>query len=173
GFSRHVCGFLLIANIFKIFFWYGKRFDVTLLWQAISMFTVQFILLHMRITYLKTGKEWIYKSFTLYLVLIIIISLVLTIFGYFFNDSYLYLEIIGFIGISIEAAVPIPQAIRNYHNKSVKGFSKMVLIVWFTGDICKVCYHGFMHTPHQFFLCGLFQLFMDVVITSQWIYYSN
>jgi len=26
GFSRHVCGFLLMANVFKIFFWYGKRF---------------------------------------------------------------------------------------------------------------------------------------------------
>ncbi|OUM64457.1 hypothetical protein PIROE2DRAFT_42542, partial [Piromyces sp. E2] len=127
----------------------------------------------MRITYLKTGKEWIYKSFTLYLVLIILISIILIILGYFFNDSYAYLEIIGFIGISIEAAVPIPQAIRNYKNKSVKGFSKMVLIVWFTGDICKVCYHGFMHTPHQFFLCGLFQLFMDVIITSQWLYYSG
>jgi len=127
----------------------------------------------MRITYLKTGKEWIYKSFTLYLVLIILISIILTILGYFFNDSYVYLEIIGFIGISIEAAVPIPQAICNYKNKSVKGFSKLVLIVWFTGDICKVCYHGFMHTPHQFFLCGLFQLCMDVVITSQWLYYSG
>jgi len=127
----------------------------------------------MRITYLKTGKEWIYKSFTLYLVLIIFISVILSILGFFFNDSYNYLEIIGFIGVSIEAAVPIPQAYRNYKNKSVKGFSKMVLIVWFTGDICKVCYHGFMHTPHQFFLCGLFQLFMDIVITSQWLYYSG
>ncbi|ORX55296.1 hypothetical protein BCR36DRAFT_402915 [Piromyces finnis] len=178
GFSRHVCGLLLIANVFKMFFWYGKRFDITLLCQSISMFIVQFILIHaskldMRIIYLKTGKEWIYKSFTLYLVLIILISIVLSILGYYFNNSYVYLEIIGFIGISIEAAVPIPQAIRNYNNKSVKGFSKMVLIVWFTGDICKVCYHGFMHTPHQFFLCGLFQLFMDVVITSQWLYYSG
>jgi hypothetical protein len=178
GFSRHVCGFLLMANIFKIFFWYGKRFDVTLLCQAIAMFTVQFILLHaskldVRIIYLKTGKEWIYKSFTLYLVLIITISFILSIFGHFFNDSYIYLEIIGFIGVSIEAAVPIPQAIRNYKNKSVKGFSKVVLIVWYTGDTCKVCYHGFMHTPHQFFICGLFQLFMDVVITSQWIHYSK
>ena len=35
GFSLDVCGVLIVANILRIFFWFGKRFEVALLVQSI------------------------------------------------------------------------------------------------------------------------------------------
>jgi hypothetical protein len=35
GFSIDVCGVLLCANIIRIFFWFGKRFELALLVQSL------------------------------------------------------------------------------------------------------------------------------------------
>ncbi|KAG2218872.1 hypothetical protein INT45_003939 [Circinella minor] len=45
GFSSVTCGVLLIANILRIFFWLGKRFDETLLVQSVAMILAQLVLL--------------------------------------------------------------------------------------------------------------------------------
>ncbi|RUS12964.1 hypothetical protein BC937DRAFT_86595 [Endogone sp. FLAS-F59071] len=47
GFSIETCGVLLIANIIRIFFWLGKRFDPTLFYQSILMVIVQLVLLEL------------------------------------------------------------------------------------------------------------------------------
>lgn len=35
GFSHDACGVILVANILRIFFWFGKRFEIALLAQSI------------------------------------------------------------------------------------------------------------------------------------------
>lgn len=35
GFSMDVCGCLLVANLLRVFFWLGKRFEVALLVQSL------------------------------------------------------------------------------------------------------------------------------------------
>nr|KAF6423433.1 hypothetical protein HJG63_015815 [Rousettus aegyptiacus] len=37
GFSTYVCLVLLVANILRILFWFGRRFEAPLLWQSIVM----------------------------------------------------------------------------------------------------------------------------------------
>lgn len=46
GFSKKISLFLLLANIFRIFFWYGKRFEYTLLIQSIVAICMQLFLLY-------------------------------------------------------------------------------------------------------------------------------
>ncbi|KAG1049591.1 hypothetical protein G6F46_000186 [Rhizopus delemar] len=51
GFNSATCAILLFSNILRIFFWLGKRFDVTLLFQSIAMLTAMILLLYTVIKY--------------------------------------------------------------------------------------------------------------------------
>ncbi|KAM9386656.1 solute carrier family 66 member 2 isoform 2-T2 [Phaethornis superciliosus] len=45
GFSTYVCLVLLVANILRILFWFGKRFESPLLWQSIVMIITMLLML--------------------------------------------------------------------------------------------------------------------------------
>lgn len=47
GFSNYVCLTLLIANIIRIEFWFGKRFETPLLLQSIVMIICMLIMLEL------------------------------------------------------------------------------------------------------------------------------
>ncbi|KAI8390935.1 uncharacterized protein BYT42DRAFT_554932 [Radiomyces spectabilis] len=51
GFNSLTCAILLFANILRVFFWFGKRFDTTLLVQSIVMIIAQLVLLEAVIRY--------------------------------------------------------------------------------------------------------------------------
>ncbi|CDS09265.1 hypothetical protein LRAMOSA10625 [Lichtheimia ramosa] len=51
GFNSMTCAVLLIANILRIFFWFGKRFDTTLFAQSIVMILAQLVLLEIVVRY--------------------------------------------------------------------------------------------------------------------------
>ncbi|ORX55670.1 hypothetical protein DM01DRAFT_1024563 [Hesseltinella vesiculosa] len=55
GFNRTTCAILLFANILRIFFWFGKRFDMTLLLQSIVMILAQLGLLAIVVRYRQKG----------------------------------------------------------------------------------------------------------------------
>jgi len=178
GFSLHVCGGLMLSNIFKIFFWYCKRFDVTILVQGITMFAVQLWLLTASKSTIRIKRHFPYNDvevlglyFYLYVLTIQLIILIAFQFGS--GDDPIYVESIGFLGVALEAAVPGFQVFRNFRNQSVKGFSELVLLVWFTGDICKIVYHLYFRNPIQFVLCGVVQVSFDLILFYQFYIYSN
>ncbi|XP_073534999.1 solute carrier family 66 member 2 isoform X3 [Phyllobates terribilis] len=45
GFSVYVCLMLLIANILRILFWFGRHFESPLLWQSIIMIVTMLLML--------------------------------------------------------------------------------------------------------------------------------
>ncbi|KAF4798266.1 PQ-loop repeat-containing protein 1 [Turdus rufiventris] len=45
GFSSYVCLVLLVANILRILFWFGRRFESPLLWQSIIMIITMLLML--------------------------------------------------------------------------------------------------------------------------------
>ncbi|XP_069709929.1 solute carrier family 66 member 2 isoform X6 [Phaenicophaeus curvirostris] len=45
GFSTYVCLVLLVANILRILFWFGRRFESPLLWQSIIMIFTMLLML--------------------------------------------------------------------------------------------------------------------------------
>jgi len=65
GFSKIICLLILSANILRIFFWYGKRFDIPLLYQSIVSIIMQFILIHecLNVSKENFNKKFISNSF--------------------------------------------------------------------------------------------------------------
>ncbi|XP_037364281.1 solute carrier family 66 member 2 isoform X2 [Talpa occidentalis] len=47
GFSTHVCLVLLVANILRILFWFGRRFESPLLWQSVVMILAMLLMLRL------------------------------------------------------------------------------------------------------------------------------
>ncbi|KAL0088452.1 hypothetical protein J3Q64DRAFT_1725665 [Phycomyces blakesleeanus] len=60
GFNSATCAILLFANILRIFFWVGKRFDTTLLVQSIVMILAQLILLQVVVEYQHSSPSTLY-----------------------------------------------------------------------------------------------------------------
>ena len=59
GFARFLCLLLLIANILRVFFWFGKKFSLPLLFQAIIVIISQIYLIHV---YFQYQDELPYKT---------------------------------------------------------------------------------------------------------------
>lgn len=59
GFSKLLILVLLVANIFRVFFWIGKQFSLVILYQSILMILAQFYLLYICLKYSDIGKYYI------------------------------------------------------------------------------------------------------------------
>lgn len=84
-----------------------------------------------------------------------------------------YFPTIGYLGLSIEATLPIPQIFANHRSRSCRGFRVSVLVSWLLGDAMKM-YWFFTSTsaiPWAFKLCGMFQAACDSFLGVQyWMY---
>uniref|UniRef100_A0A8D0YTZ3 Solute carrier family 66 member 2 n=1 Tax=Sus scrofa TaxID=9823 RepID=A0A8D0YTZ3_PIG len=47
GFSTYVCLVLLVANILRILFWFGRHFESPLLWQSVVMILTMLLMLRL------------------------------------------------------------------------------------------------------------------------------
>lgn len=57
-------------------------------------------------------------------------SVIVALVSILFKDYYsLYVELLGFLALGIEATLGVPQAWRNYKNKSTKGLRFVIMIV--------------------------------------------
>ncbi len=97
---------------------------------------------------------------------------VITVFFQVFTFG-LYGQMIGYLSMSIEATLGLPQLISNYRTKSVEGLSFMMIGTWFLGDFFKTLYYVMEHQPFQFTMCGVVQLTVDILIILQIIAYSK
>ena len=51
GFSKFICFLIFMGNIFRIFFWVGKHFKITLLYQSLGVVIFQVFLIHLSVKY--------------------------------------------------------------------------------------------------------------------------
>ena len=86
-----------------------------------------------------------------------------------------YSSLIGYIGLSVEATLPLPQLYANAQSKSCKGFRFSVLASWIIGDSMKMFWFFTATTeiPLAFKLCGVFQAICDALIGVQYFVYGN
>ena len=86
-----------------------------------------------------------------------------------------YSKLIGYIGLSIEATLPIPQIVANARSRSCKGFRVSVLASWIGGDIMKMFWFFTATTeiPLAFKMCGIFQMFCDLFLGGQYFTFGN
>ncbi len=92
------------------------------------------------------------------------------------HPSSLYTKIIGYLGLAIEATLPLPQIFANARARSCKGFRVSVLANWLLGDTMKISYYLVSESgkvPLAFKMCGVFQACCDAVLGAQWWVYGE
>lgn len=175
-FSPLVCFILIISMTLRILYWYGERFEIPLLLQSILMLIAQIAILYQVIVIarrhpLSHHNKTISKGF---LVTKIILSIAFSIFllNFVIKQQFI-IEILGISALFIEACLPVPQWIENYKRKSTSGLSVFMVATWMIGDSFKTFYYYYRDTPIYFFVCGCFQLSIDLMIGYQLYSYRH
>ncbi|KAM9225221.1 solute carrier family 66 member 2 isoform 6-T7 [Trichechus inunguis] len=188
GFSTYVCLVLLLANILRILFWFGRHFESPLLWQSIIMILTMLLMLRLctevRVTNELNLKRrsfadfdlhhfWRWSSFSDYVQCVLAFSGVAGYVTYLCIDSTLFVETLGFLAVFTEAMLGVPQLCRNHRHRSTEGMSIKMVLMWTSGDTFKTAYFLLNHVPLQFSICGLLQVFVDLAILLQAYTYAR
>lgn len=190
GFSLYVCMFLLMANTLRILFWMGHPFEMPLLAQSVVMNTVMLLLVYSclavrgRQHIVKSTRDrrftdfdwlyfWDWTDFMSYLECTLSFTLLGSILMYFFIDSVVFVETVGFLAVFVEAMLGSPQFYKNFRQKSTFGMSVNMVLMWTCGDTFKTVYFVLRSAPAQFWLCGLLQISIDAAILFQVVWYRR
>ena len=87
-----------------------------------------------------------------------------------------YTTFIGYLGLAIEATLPLPQILANRQLQSCKGFRVSVLANWLFGDAMKMMFFFASDAgkvPWAFKACGIFQAACDLGLGIQYWTYGN
>lgn len=86
-----------------------------------------------------------------------------------------YSSLLGYIGLSVEAMLPLPQILANFQTRNCKGFRVSVLASWLVGDAMKMCWFFTSTTeiPWAFKICGIFQASCDSFLGFQYFLYET
>ncbi|XP_072323091.1 solute carrier family 66 member 2 isoform X2 [Scyliorhinus torazame] len=188
GFSIYVCLVLLVANILRILFWFGRYFEPPLLLQSIIMIITMLVMLKL-CTAVRVASElttrrraftdfdlqyfWLWSRFVDYIQCVLAFTIVAAYVTYLLIDSSLFVETLGFFAVFTEAMLGTPQLYRNYENKSTEGMSITMVLMWASGDTFKTAYFILNQAPAQFWICGLLQVCVDITILFQAYYYDR
>eukprot|EP00388_Colpodella_angusta_P019471 GDKJ01048731.1.p1 GENE.GDKJ01048731.1~~GDKJ01048731.1.p1 ORF type:complete len:231 (-),score=40.08 GDKJ01048731.1:63-728(-) len=184
GFSPWVCFILLVSNILRVVFWYGKRFETALLLQSVVMIIFQLVLLELCVRVKRKNEDprnprkkfvehfWNWSYFSQYYNFLSTLFVGVASLSIAFDSPFLW-EIVGSAALSIEALLAVPQFIANYKRKSTEGCSKELIASWVIGDVGKLVMFLMRNSPTQFIMCGAFQLFMDFVVLGQMNIYKK
>ncbi|XP_007450021.1 PREDICTED: PQ-loop repeat-containing protein 1 isoform X2 [Lipotes vexillifer] len=182
GFSTYVCLVLLVANILRILFWFGRRFEAPLLWQSVVMILTMLLMLKL-CTEVRVANElnvkrrvfadfdpqhfWHWNSFGDYVQCVLAFTGVAGCVTYLSIDSALFVESLGFLAVLTEAMLGMPQLCRNHRHQSTEGMSIKMVLMWTSGDTFKTAYFLLNGAPLQFSVCGLLQVLVDLAILGQ------
>jgi solute carrier family 66, member 2 len=95
---------------------------------------------------------------------------IIPVFLPFISHTQTYIAFLGFIGLAIEALLPVPQVLSNQRSRSSKGFRLSVLVSWLLGDTMKMSYLFYTTDPipAAFKMCAIFQAACDCYLGVQY-----
>lgn len=111
-----------------------------------------------------------------FLLLLSVLLLVLHVLLAPHSPVSLYTLFIGYLGLGIEAILPLPQILANQRAQSCKGFRASVLANWLVGDAMKMSFFFLGaegKVPWAFKMCGMFQACCDAGLGVQWWIYGE
>lgn len=197
GFSKILCLLLLLTNIFRIYFWIGKPFSISLFYQSFLIIMSQFYLIHIYLQYQENPKNFLPKKTLLEIIInwkdifnlskiwdydyeidyykfIFLFVSILTLICYMVGlKNTKFYEFIGVISISIETFIGIPQIKENCVVKNVNNLSFAMIFMWLIGDIFKAAYNFIYKNPIQIILGSLFQICEDLILILQIFLYGD
>lgn len=195
GFSLDVCGIMLISSILKVFFYFGRPYEFSLYLQSWIMIAIQVVLLKFALDHRpkqwnggpledsvprsRPFKFWEWDEPIMYWKFLARFSLCLAVLQIIAGTSITYVEAIGFVGLVIEAVLPMPQILTNAARGSVDGFRPSLLLSWIAGDLAKLWFFAFSRSngsdsiAPQFVLCAVVQGILDLFVGVQYYMYST
>ena len=199
-FSRHVYDMSTMLTRARLFYWFGARYDTPLLIQSGIMVFVQLLLLHVALLYrppvgaqhslskpfagsseseaasTRPYSFWQWRSRRPYWQTLVYFTVTLAVAQLLVGSSSAsYTAIQGYVALSVEAVLPLPQIMENARTRSCKGFRLSVLVNWIVGDVFKMTYFFLSEggVPWAFKLCGLFQACCDFYLGAQYLMYGE
>eukprot|EP00301_Raphidiophrys_heterophryoidea_P001398 c10677_g1_i1.p1 GENE.c10677_g1_i1~~c10677_g1_i1.p1 ORF type:complete len:599 (-),score=185.50 c10677_g1_i1:1016-2707(-) len=187
GFSLYVPLILLASNILRIMYWFGKRFAIPLLGQAITTVIVQLLMLELCIrTHSRRERTqfrrlwdcvisdfWNWTDFTSYCIVVSVFTLISGVISIASMHNSEAISVLGFVALGVEAVLPLPQCYRNHVRRSTQGLNNVMVITWFLSDLLKTVYFLATAAPTPFMFCGIFQCFVDLIILIQIRIFGN
>lgn len=188
GFNTLVCFNLMIANILRIMFWFGQPFELPLLAQSVLMVGTMLGMMGACVeTYQYDGRRptrlnwktrfytdfWQWTDYADYLTFVALFTVGFGLLTFLCLNIQLYVDMLGFMAVFVEAIQGLPQWTRNYQNKSTEGMSIVMVCCWMSGDTFKTTYFLLRNAPSQFALCGILQMFVDVNLLVQVFWYRG
>ncbi|XP_072278525.1 solute carrier family 66 member 2-like [Pyxicephalus adspersus] len=136
GFSTWVCLVLLVANILRIFFWFGKFFEFPLLLQSLLMIAAMLAILRLccsiqtanrvstkqrNFTDFQLADFWNWSRFEDYLQFCLCLGVCGALLTYLLIDAPIFVEGVGLLALMTEATLGLPQFLQNRRNQSTRG----------------------------------------------------
>ena len=116
---------------------------------------------------------WKWTKFRDYLEFLLFFSLLVGMITYYLLDVYVYVQLLGFCSLLLEALLGLPQLYKNCVSGSTEGMSTVMVLCWTSGDFFKTGYFLVRKAPEQFWLCGMLQVTVDIGILLQVAFYRN
>ncbi len=85
--------------------------------------------------------------------------------------NVIYINIIGAISIIMEILCSLPQIIEMKKSKNQRNISKIMVLMWFSGNILKIYYNMANHSPLQLIIGSFAQVFFNCILIGQIAYY--
>lgn len=168
GYSIDTSGILLFANSTRIIFWFGEHYQINLLIQSILLILTHLLLLYVCIRYSPPAYQsryldfWQWNKYYVYVLSLISYNCLLIGLYFILHRYHIFVNILGYLALGLEATLPIPQIIKNYQQKSLEGFKYTILLGWIAGDSFKVVYFILQSSPLPFALCSIIQVTFDI-----------
>ena len=99
------------------------------------------------------------------------IVFLLSIFNLSMKDNYFYSNIIVYGSIFLEMICSLVQIAEIYRTKTQKNISKIMVLLWLLGNVLKAYYNIYNKCPIQLIIGAYIQVFLNVVLFSELIYY--
>lgn len=110
---------------------------------------------------------WRWTNLMSYLEFLCLFTALLGLAMYFLIDCKPFVEATGYLALVTESMLGLPQVLKNFKKKSVLGMSLSMVLMWLGGDMFKTGYFIANNVPLQFWLCGLLQITIDLLILFQ------
>ncbi|KAF8536409.1 hypothetical protein BDD12DRAFT_890245 [Trichophaea hybrida] len=183
GFSLDTPLIMLVASILRCFYWLGAEFETSLLIQSILMIFVQLTLLKVALDHRppevsqpfsmatntpRPYRFWQWRGQRPYWEFLAYFTLSTAVLQLVFGRSGVWVNVLGYVALGIEALLPLPQVLANQRSRSCQGFRVSVLVSWLVGDAMKMVYFwNAQHVGFQFKACALVQMVFDVYLGVQ------
>lgn len=109
----------------------------------------------------------IFEYYIFYFIIVILLSVCHLCLG---NYDY-YSFSLGFASMILDMLGSFPQIIELYKTKNQRNISKIMVLMWFFGNLIKVYYNIHNKSPLPLIIGSYIQVFFNVVLISQIIYY--